>query len=384
MNKLKNLIAKIILPFTNLPRRNVFRRSFSKRVLVSYITRPLYFNSINHSNNFELNTIINYFDRSGYMVDVVNHFQVMRNMNQYDVIFGFGQSVEHYINFYFKRAFLIYYSTGMNFCYANTSTIKRLKETYIRTGEYFFDSIRYTSAPTFFQVMLSDVLISLGNISSLNTFKTQRNDEMFFLQAPFHQTQDPYYIIENRNEASKMQFLWFGSGGAVHKGLDLLLEYFVCHPDLILHICGDISSELNFLDYYHDELYKAPNIIYYSFVSIKSSRFTDILLSASFCIFPSCSEGGGVSVLTAVGNGGLVPIVSMESTIQTGNEILIKQLNSEGVSAAIEVARLMTFEEIVQRQKKNLEYVRNNHHSKFFMTNLSTILDRYIVNQMKN
>ena len=47
-------------------------------------------------------------------------------------------------------------------------------------------------------------------------------------------------------------------------------------------------------------------------------KFEEILLSCSFAIFPSCSEGGCPSTLTVIGNGGLIPIITKETTIETG------------------------------------------------------------------
>ena len=40
----------------------------------------------------------------------------------------------------------------------------------------------------------------------------------------------------------KNRFLWFGSGGLVHKGLDLVLEAFAARPDLYLTVCGPIQE----------------------------------------------------------------------------------------------------------------------------------------------
>ena len=44
-------------------------------------------------------------------------------------------------------------------------------------------------------------------------------------------------------ERARSAFLWFGSGGLVHKGLDLVLEAFAGLPDCRLFVCGPISRE---------------------------------------------------------------------------------------------------------------------------------------------
>jgi len=46
-----------------------------------------------------------------------------------------------------------------------------------------------------------------------------------------------------RTRACRRSFLWFGSGGLVHKGLDLVLEAFAQMPDFYLTVCGPVNEE---------------------------------------------------------------------------------------------------------------------------------------------
>ena len=107
------------------------------------------------------------------------------------------------------------------------------------------------------------------------------------------------------------KFLFFASGGQVHKGLDLLLEVFAAESDLELFVCSSFAAEHDFCDTYQKELYGCSRIHPVGFVDIRSEAFRDIIDQCSYVIMPSCSEGIAGSILTAM-SAGLIPIVSRE------------------------------------------------------------------------
>lgn len=55
-------------------------------------------------------------------------------------------------------------------------------------------------------------------------------------------------------------FLWFGCGSLVHKGLDWVLEAFSQMPDCHLTICGSISQEKKFVEPFSKELSQTLSI----------------------------------------------------------------------------------------------------------------------------
>ena len=73
------------------------------------------------------------------------------------------------------------------------------------------------------------------------------------------------------------RFLWIGSQGLVHKGLDLVLEAFARMPDLHLTVCGPIREEPAFEAAFRRELYATPNIETLGWVDIASPAFADLL-----------------------------------------------------------------------------------------------------------
>jgi len=120
---------------------------------------------------------------------------------------------------------------------------------------------------------------------------------------------NPDYIFKPRDlNQSRKNFIWFGSYGAIHKGLDILIDVFKLLPEYNLFICG--------LDRREKNLFKLnyKNIHDLGFINIKSKEFICLMDSCSYVILPSCSEGMATAVLTCM-NHGLIPIVTRECGI---------------------------------------------------------------------
>ena len=116
------------------------------------------------------------------------------------------------------------------------------------------------------------------------------------------------------SEVCQRNYLWFGSEGFVHKGLDLVLEAFAALPQHRLFVCGPIDREPAFEAAFRKELYATANIHTVGWIDIASARFQRLAASCLGVVFPSCSEGGGGSVLTCM-HAGLIPIVSREASV---------------------------------------------------------------------
>jgi glycosyltransferase involved in cell wall biosynthesis len=156
------------------------------------------------------------------------------------------------------------------------------------------------------------------------------------------------------------------------------LDYFSDQDELTLHICGSVENEKDFVEMYKKELFDTKNIIYHGFVNIESKKFANILTSCSFVIFPSCSEGGAPSVLTVIGNGGLVPIITKETTISTGNEIFIETLDYNGIGNAVKKAMKIDKYELKKLEKKNLDFVLNFHTKDNYKKNLKLLITKIL------
>jgi glycosyltransferase involved in cell wall biosynthesis len=115
-------------------------------------------------------------------------------------------------------------------------------------------------------------------------------------------------------ESARRRFVWFGSGGLVHKGLDLVLEAFADLPDLELLVIGPVRRERDFARAFRRELYGLPNVETVDWIDVTGRRFTELARSSLALIYPSCSEGGGASALTCL-HAGLIPVLTREASV---------------------------------------------------------------------
>ena len=136
-----------------------------------------------------------------------------------------------------------------------------------------------------------------------------------FKMPPSFRIRNTGYVFPWANsniERDPHSFMYFGSAGQVHKGLDLLLELFAEEiKDCTLYVCGGFALEEDFVQEYHKELYETSNIVPVGFVSIQSAKYEELSKKCAFSIMPSCVEACAGSVLTNM-SAGIIPIVSKE------------------------------------------------------------------------
>ena len=84
-------------------------------------------------------------------------------------------------------------------------------------------------------------------------------------------------ILKDLNEPLGNEFLWFYGYGAVHKGLDILLDIFSEKKEYTLNIVGNIDTEKDFINIYAKELYSLPNIKYHGFLSPMSNEYKNVI-----------------------------------------------------------------------------------------------------------
>jgi len=367
--KIKNLIIGYI---NNQLTSNYFKKNHQKYALLSYILTPFKKDSLSHTNFYEAQSWAKILDELGYNVDIIDYRNTKNlDLSKYDLICGFGDVFQKvFESGYHNKIQTIYYGAGMHVCHQNTTSLQRVKDVYGKKGVWLGKSARFVEKTWTHQTALVDGIIAVGNEVCADSYRKYYDGIVYSLPAPFYETLDGENIIRQRDSSSKQHYLWFGSSGLIHKGLDLCLDYFSKTQDIFLHICGPIESEKEFINVYKKELFESPNIKSHGFVDIASKEFEAILTMCSFIIFPSCSEGGSPSTLTVIGNSGLVPIITKETTIQTGYEIWIDGFDYESVDKAIKQSQTLSFEEIKELQYNNLKFVKTNHTQEIYYEQL--------------
>jgi glycosyltransferase involved in cell wall biosynthesis len=370
--KLQNIIYALTKEFKSAgkiilrsPIINYYRTSYARNALFSYITKPFKKGiDLSHTNSFEAIEIGKVLNEAGFNVDMADYdYEGKIDYSKYDLIFGFGEPLNNSFYKGGEKLITVYYGTGMHLNTQNNNTLKRIREVFNKKGVWLTGSGRIVNKSWSMQTTLVDAMVLLGNEEVTNTYSPYFKGKIYNIPASFYKVTNYEEIISSKDfNKSKTHFLWFGSSGMIHKGLDLLLEFFSKREDIHLHICGPLEGEPEFKRTYYNELIKTANIHYHGFVSLNSSLFKELLQKCAFVVFPSCSEGGSPSVLNVCGNGGLIPLLSKEASIDTGDfGFVFDKINIESIQFTIDRALHLTDKEIKERSLKCYEVISKKH-----------------------
>lgn len=162
-------------------------------------------------------------------------------------------------------------------------------------------------------------------------------------------------------EKAKNKFLWVGSYGMVHKGLDLALDAFARMPELELTVCGRPEKEADFYRLYEKHLKHTPNIKLHGWLDMGSADFLEIARTHAAVIYPSSAEGGAGSVIHCM-HAGLLPICTTEASIDLGDfGVHVETASVESVQNACRAVAGMSAGEVENRTRGAYKHVRQKH-----------------------
>ncbi|MEM9922461.1 MAG: glycosyltransferase [Cyanobacteria bacterium P01_D01_bin.50] len=331
-------------------------------VLISYVLDPFMLKpgeaiSISHTQHWECLQIAKTFLDLGYNVDVIWFFNdTFLPKKDYAFFIETRWNLQRCVPFLNKDCIKIFHSDSAHMLFHNAAEANRLLGLQQRRG--------IALSPKRFEhpnkaIENADYATVLGNEFTMNTFK-YANKPLYRIpiSAP-----TLYPWPENKDFAAcRRNFLWFGSGGLVHKGLDLLLDAFSQMPDYHLTICGPIAKEKDFEIAFYKELYQTPNIHTVGWVDVTSQKYLDIVNSCLALVYPSCSEGGGGCVINCM-HAGLIPVVSYESSVDVSDDcgVIFKENSIEEIKQTIQNISQRSPSELEQMAKNSWEFVRENH-----------------------
>ncbi|MBP5974945.1 glycosyltransferase [Brasilonema sp. CT11] len=176
-------------------------------------------------------------------------------------------------------------------------------------------------------------------------------------------------------------FLWFGSGGLVHKGLDLVLEALIQMPDLHLTICGSISQEEYFVKAFYQELYQTPNIHTMGWIDVNSQNFRNIFNSCVGIVYSSCSEGGGGSVINCM-HAGLIPIVSYQASVDVQEDygVILKDSSIKQIKQEVQRISCLSKEKLRKMARGAWKYAIENHTRENLIKNYRNTIEKIRTN----
>ncbi|AKG23274.1 glycosyltransferase [Calothrix sp. 336/3] len=329
-------------------------------VLISYFPEPLLLKPEeipnSHTNFWECRQIVQTYLDMGYCVDVIHSendvFVPQKHYTLFVEVRWTLQRIAHLLN---PDCIKIFHADAASLTYHNAAEAQRLLALQQRRGVTLLP--RRHERPNL-AAEHADCITILGNDFTANTFK--------YLGKPIYKipisTPVVYPWSESKDfDTCRQNFLWFGSGGLVHKGLDLVLEAFAQMPEYHLTICGPVQKETDFEKEYYKELYQTPNIHTVGWVDISSQKFIDIANSCAALVYPSCSEGGGGCVITCM-HAGMIPLVSYESSVDVHNfGVIFPESSVEQIQAAVRKVANLPTEQLETMAKKAWQHARANH-----------------------
>jgi glycosyltransferase involved in cell wall biosynthesis len=206
----------------------------------------------------------------------------------------------------------------------------------------------------------ADYLTILGNEFTLGTYR-YADKPMYALPVP---TPNEYPSPAGKDfEAARHRYLWLGSHGLAHKGLDLVLEAFARMPEMHLTVCGPVDQryERHFRAAYHRELYETGNIDTVGWIDVGSADFQRLADSSLGLIYPSAAEGQAGAVVTCL-RAGLIPLISRESGVDVDDfGTILEDCSVESIEGTIRATSAQPAETLRAMAQRGWEYARARH-----------------------
>lgn len=323
---------------------NVNNSNADKRCLLIYIIQPFQKEvDKSHQNFWQVKEMARIIGNKSYIVDVAYYqYKYVSLHHKYDLVVGLiPRGIDIYTKHMNSGCKQIAYLTSMNLSVTSGNEEKRIEECFQRRGVRLkprrfagyieqrieqFDGVWYIGNEFNFQ--------SYSHFKMPPSFRI-RNTGYVFPWADPNIVRDPHC------------FMYFGSAGQVHKGLDLLLELFAEEiKDCTLYVCGSFAREEDFVKEYHKELYETSNIIPIGHVNIETPQYEELSKICAYSIMPSCAEGSAGSVLTNM-SAGIIPLVSKECGFEEEEVITLPDCKKETIKSYI-----------VEYSKKNQEWLK--------------------------
>ena len=347
-------------------------------VLLSYIIDPFLLKgapvSNDHTHYFESYQIAKSFLDRGFALDIISY----RNgtwvpLKEYAYFIAARTNLERIANLLNASCVKVAHLDTAHWLFNNTAAHERLHDLQQRRG------ITLSNAKMVdpnWAIESADLGTVLGNQFTTDTYQ--------YADKPIHRIPISAPCVypwdhEKDFDRSRNHYVWFGSNGFVHKGLDLALEAFSQMPEFHLSVCGPFDQEPRFMEAFHKELYETPNIHALGWVDVAGPEFRDFARQAIGLVYPTCSEGGGGSVITCM-HAGLVPIISYEASVDVHDTgTILERCSVEEIKEQVERLSCRPAKELQECARGAWELARRTHTRERFATNFDDFVDAVLL-----
>lgn len=356
--------------------RYVYKKAGNKKwAYISYVPRVYYKKKDSpwfdkHQNRREALVIGEIFKRLGYNYVMATYNKTMEcDKRKYDVIFGEGPCFA-LMSRRNPTALKIYYATTAYPKHQNAMVRLRTDSFNAKHGT----RLAYSRlADSDIDNLPIDAILQIGSSVTVTTYPMSLRGRISLINqsSNLKRTVD---LAKKTASYNRTHFVWMGSTGTLLKGLDLVLDYFMQHPEYHLHVVGMMDAD--FEAYYAPLLQGRSNITLWGFQLVNSDDFAEIMREVSFCLYPSASEGGCPGAVISLMKMGIIPLVSRWASFD-GIEAcgyVMDELSDSSVAAAVEWSQALSDSEVKERMERCVSLAE----SKWNLLNFERELEEYL------
>ena len=351
--------------------------------LLSYLAEPASWRGGDsrlrgHTNKWESREFAHALRDLGWVTDVIDFNQAgWKPQQDYDVVIALDAELIP-LREAANPSLALLHMTGAAPAFQNGAEIGRIDELARRRGVVCTPR-RLVPDPAAAQLAqeTADACSLVGNEWTLSTYPAEVREKTTLLDV----TASSSRRVKRAGEMipSSPEFLWFFGSGAVHKGLDRVLEVFAAEPGLTLHVVGNIADEQDFLDAYQHELNELPNIHLHGIVEPTSREFSKLTDRCIAFVAPSCSESMSTACATLL-QVGLYPVVSRETGISLpdGAGIYLEQSSNREIREAV----LRVAGAPHAQLERELEAIQSDALNRYSRASFATNIRNYLTNTL--
>lgn len=317
-----------------------------------------------HSNVWEARVLVEWFLKKRFLVHVLdfNNRSYLPD-REVDVVLDIESNLSRLKRYYSSGTIKIMHLTGSFPRFQNEAELSRIQDFKARHGVSLLPRRQVYNESDFVEsIHLADACSLLGNAWTLSTYPTCYRQKISLIDVSASQLLS---VKSPREFLTGTEYLWFFGGGAVHKGLDLVIDAFSKLDHLTLNIVGDLESESDFFQFYKGSL-KKLNIRYWGYLDPSSDTFNEVARKCFSFIAPSCSESMSAACATLL-RLGLFPVLSRQTGIDLplGAGFYLETLSVNEIIDKIGLVEALSRDELHRQirliqQDANKRYCREN------------------------
>lgn len=295
-----------------------------------------------HSNRWESREMIRLLLARGYDVDAIDEGDDFPpDGGPYAACISAGDALARFADRLGPQTIRLAHLTTSSPDYHNQREQERIDALVARRGKPYGPLRSVRDLPAALRALeLADAGSLVGNEFTRSTYSPAVRPKIHLVPVSIsrlHRVKAPDALVP-----AERHFLWFFGKGAVHKGLDRVIEAVCRHDDWPLEIVGLSDIEFEFHDIYRDELTRRPTIRNHGHLPAASVAFHDIAARCFAFVAPSCSESTSTSVVTCLCLG-LFPIISRDCGVDlpAGCGLYLEDGSIDAIEAAMARARAM-------------------------------------------